>query len=445
MSITKNNPVGTYAVDHDNSNHTRSSHETAKISIAGASSTRQNLFYIINTLFFTIIAFFAGYNLKGWQIQKSVNKSIIAAEKYIQKANESQLLSNQLLEELKSYEIKHYDGHISQTAVTPELKNDTKIQDNISSTFVKAEHKTLLASLPPADKRYRNNTVKPVRNDIPGINIYHTVQKGDALSMLVEREDMDNFLNRNPQIRNPDLIYPGQKLLIKIPDRSIQTGAYMNNYFVQPESLSSGGITYRLVKWLTIPGTDSLLGHIMKKPRQKIYQATIPYINLAEFANTMKEEIFNGDIVILSGKNKINRVKKTHTGIYFKTVKDHPLFAENLFPGVHLQSETDYYKTLDTLKDFLIRYLAYVKSENERNAFFHFMVFDRTIVQTDYLESSYFNNNGNKTKILIGLAYPTDNSDRTLVELQSSLTTCKIETGEMAEINTQTFKKFQTK
>ena len=443
MSITKNNSGGTFAIEHDRTTKMHPEHETAGRIITDTSDIRQNLFYILNTLFFTIIAFIAGYNLKGWQIQKSVNQSINAAEKYIQKADESQRLSTQLLEELKSYEIKSYEKNLTETATVSEVPVEQAAQLEIISTSGTTVHdpafkKTTLSKTTPISK-----VVMPSRHDIPGVSIYHTVKEGEALSMLVERADMTAFLEKNPQITNPDLIYPGQRLIIKIPERNIQTGAYMNNYFIQPETRHNGGITYSLVRWINIPESDSLLGHIMKQPRQRITGSTVPYINLAEFANTMKEEIFNGDIVILSGKNKINRVKKTHTGIYFKTVRDHPFFTENQFSGVHRQNEADFYKNMDTLKDFLIKYLAHVNSVTEKKVFFHFMIFDRTIVQTDYLENSYFNKNGNKTKILIGLVYPTQKSERALIELQSSLTTCKVDTGEMVEINYENLKYFK--
>ncbi|MFC4818750.1 SafA/ExsA family spore coat assembly protein, partial [Dokdonella ginsengisoli] len=44
----------------------------------------------------------------------------------------------------------------------------------------------------------------------------YTIQRGDTLSGIAERNgvSLQSLLAANPQIRNPDVIYPGQSLSI---------------------------------------------------------------------------------------------------------------------------------------------------------------------------------------------------------------------------------------
>ena len=85
--------------------------------IVFVSGNKQVTLYILNICFLLIITFISGYNLKGYQIQKSANASIIAAGQYIQNAEESRLKTLAVIEELKKYEIRHYQGDVLEKGI----------------------------------------------------------------------------------------------------------------------------------------------------------------------------------------------------------------------------------------------------------------------------------------------------------------------------------------
>lgn len=53
---------------------------------------------------------------------------------------------------------------------------------------------------------------------------YHTVARGDTMWKLAVKYEVGTaeIIAANPQIRNPDLIYPGDRLVIPAPDASVR-------------------------------------------------------------------------------------------------------------------------------------------------------------------------------------------------------------------------------
>jgi len=51
----------------------------------------------------------------------------------------------------------------------------------------------------------------------------YTVVKGDSLWKISVRYELglDEIISANPQIKNPDLIYPGDKITVPLPDRTV--------------------------------------------------------------------------------------------------------------------------------------------------------------------------------------------------------------------------------
>ena len=451
MNINKNRRVETRISNNSNKYQNQKVKDQAIVFVSG---NKQVTLYILNIFFLLIITFISGYNLKGYQIQKSANASIIAAGQYIQNAEESRLKTLAVIEELKKYEIRHYQGDVLEKGIVNAISDDnvaeTRIQipavaDEKRSTGAQSEVKQFkkeqIKAIVPENIQVRK-TLKRNTPPVAGVSIFHTVKKGEILSMLVRKAHIDYFLATNPDISNPDLIHTGQKLRILIPNQNIRTGSYMNNYFIQPAELN-GNLTYSLAKWIIIPKSDSMLGYIIKQPKIIINRATTPYINLIEFTNTMKDEIFNEKLTTFKGKNKIGKVKKSHSGIYFQTLKEHPTFVENHYSGIHESNDSDFNKNIYMLKKYLIKYLVYISLNKSKEDLFHFMIFDRTIVQTDYLENKFINKNGDKSKIMIGLVYHTDKTEQALYELQSTITNCKAETGEIVEVDMNNIFRFQ--
>ena len=451
MNINKNHREETHTSNNLNKYQNQKVKGQAIVFVSG---NKQVSLYIFNICFLLTISFIAGYNLKGYQIQKSANASIIAAGQYIQNAEESRLKTLAVIEELQQYEIRHYQGDVSEKGIVNAISDanvaETRVQipaaaDEKRSTGVQSEVKQLkkeqIEAIAPEKIQVRK-TINRNTPPVAGVSIFHTVKKGEVLSMLVRKAHIDYFLATNPDITNPDLLHTGQKLLILIPNQNIQAGTYMNKYFIQPTELN-GNLTYSLAKWIIIPKSDSMLGYIIKQPKIKINRATIPYINLIEFTKTMKDEISNEKLTTFKGKNKITKVKKSHSGIYFKTLKEHPAFMGNHYSGIHESNDSDFNKNIYMLKEYLIKYLAYIDLNRSKEGLFHFMIFDRTIVQTDYLEQKIINNNGDKSKIMIGIVYHTDKTEKALYELQSTLTNCKSETGEFVEVDKKNIFRFQ--
>lgn len=72
-----------------------------------------------------------------------------------------------------------------------------------------------------ADYVMQHKTIRPTVNHnwYVGIETYHVVEPGDTLSFIARSYDVSvkDILRWNPWIENPDLIYPGQKILIYEP------------------------------------------------------------------------------------------------------------------------------------------------------------------------------------------------------------------------------------
>lgn len=72
-----------------------------------------------------------------------------------------------------------------------------------------------------ADYVMQHKTIRPAvdNNWYVGIETYHVVEPGDTLSFIARSYDVSvkDILRWNPWIENPDLIYPGQKILIYEP------------------------------------------------------------------------------------------------------------------------------------------------------------------------------------------------------------------------------------
>lgn len=451
MTINKNNRDDRYT-SFNRERHQSRGGKSREIVIVP--ENKQAFLYIINTCFLLIIAFVAGYNLKAYQVQKSANSVILAAGEYIQNAEAIRLKTLAAIETLKSQEVRHYEGVVHEKGTESMTAGVTS-----SEPVVMAEptaNKTDTEMVMPAEARGKSAPIKetvsktvrlekPLKQSAPpvdGVTIVHTVEEGEVLSMLVRKAHVNYFLETNPHIANPDLIHTGQKLRILIPNRNLETGVYMDNYFIKPTAMD-GNTTYRLLKWLLIPESDSMLGYIIKQPKIRINRATIPYINMVEFSNTMKEEIHNEKLTGFNRKNKIEKVIKSQNGIKFHTIRKHPAFKENTYLGVHLTKSPDYNANIYILKQNLIKYLVHPGSGTDKDGLFHFMIFDRTIVQTDYLDEKCINRENDKSKIRIGVVYQTNKTENAVFGLQSTLTNCKAETGEIVEVDMTNMARFK--
>lgn len=401
--------------------------------------------YILNTTALTVVAFIAGYSLKGWQIQNATNSIMNKAAGYIQTAAEKEKNAAAMISELKQLEVRHIERSVSKTDESEYIPPETaEISDkttlSITPTETTRSAKTDAGDItakPTPDTNVVVERTEPIQK-IDGVPVYHTVEKGEMLSMLVEKTNMDYVLSLNPHITNPNLIYPGQRIMLILPEVSIESGTYMNNYFLHPITTDSGDAGFKLLRWLRIPATETVLSFIIHQSGNRIQHPTIPFVNLAGFANTMKAEIFNNSVRILSAENKVRQIKKSYNGIYFQTIKADPFFTENQYAGIHLNTDYGFHTNIDKIKDFLIRYFAHLNAAGETD-FFHYMIFDRTLVQTDYLEDKFFTSAEQKPKIRVAIVFPTPETENVLFGLQSALTTCKVESGEIAEINAANF------
>lgn len=405
-----------------------------------ATPSWQHLLYILNTSALIVIAFIAGYNLKNREMQQEVNSVLKSAEQYILKAKANYSQSERLLADLKNAGTTHFESAV--TTVPETFRADAaEITAPVGSSPTKTP-------LPPSQSEPQRAVKQATaidfpQNQAPGIYIDHTIKKGESLSELLGKNAIADFLKSNPQITNPDLIYPGQTIRIRIPEQSITTGSHLNNYFIRPITPPNGKQTYMLVKSFEISESETLLSHIVNQNEPVIVKSTIPYINLSDFTNTMKEEIWDGNAVIRTRKTKISTVGISQTGIHFKTLSSNPIFNVNDYTGIWSARNHDYYKQLDTIKGFLIKYLASRQPEKRLDTLFHFMIFGETIVQTDFIDAEAFNDTSEKASIVIALVHSNSQTKNALFKLQRALSTCKINEGEIIELSQDNFRRYQ--
>lgn len=403
-------------------------------------SSKQNILYILNTTFLVIIAFIAGYNLNSWQMKNNIKDAVRTTEMYLQKAKANYKSSEQLLLSIKNQGSRHFESEVIKT---PEISSIEKNIPKVQPTPIQTQtiKKTELSVTQTIQKKPPVITFP--QKKVPSIKILHTIKPGELLSSLVKKAAMADFLKNNPQITDPDLIYPGQNVYISIPKQSIQTGSYLNNYFILPAKTKDGKATYILRKSLHIPESETLISYIIKQPGEVIGKTTTPYIDLSGFTNTMKEEIW-GEIAFRQTRNsKINIIEINQTGTYFETINNHPVFNINNYKGVKSIKEADYHIHVDRIKDYLIKYLASIQTKKPLKPLFHFLIFGETIVQVKYLENSIFIEGSEKTKILIGIAHRNDKTKNALFKLQSTLTTCKSKKGAIIELTQDNFNYYQ--
>ncbi|MBE3555458.1 MAG: SafA/ExsA family spore coat assembly protein [Firmicutes bacterium] len=94
---------------------------------------------------------------------------------------------------------------------------------------------------------------------------YYTVQPGDSMYAIALRFgiDLQALIAANPQVKDPDLIYPGQVLLIPFPQPSGCSG-YL--YRVR-----SGDTLYKIAKRFGIPLRRLIAANPQIKDPDKIY------------------------------------------------------------------------------------------------------------------------------------------------------------------------------
>ena len=418
------------------------SHKKDIISIEGTiNASKQNILYILNTTFLVIIAFIAGYNLNSWQMKKNISDVIKTTEIYLQQAKENYKNSEQLLLSIENQGSRHFEDTVTKL---PEiLPGKTSIVAPQPITTRSIEKIEVLPTLKAQTmKKEIKRQVFPQKK-IPSIKIAHTIKQGELLSSLVKKTAMADFLENNPQIKDPDIIYPGQKIYISIPKQSIQTGSYLNNYFIQPAKTEEGKATYVLTKSFFIPESETLISYVVKQPGKVFGKKTTPYINLSEFTNTMKEEIWGEEVFIQTRSSKINIIKIHQTGTYFETINKHPVFTINNYKGIKSIKGIDYYSHVDMIKDYLIKYLASIQTKKPIEPLFHFLIFGETIVQVNHLATSNFLEGPDKSKILIGIVHRNRETKNTLFKLQSTLTTCKSKKGAIIELTQHNFSYYQ--
>ena len=404
-------------------------------------SSKQNILYILNTSFLVIIAFIAGYNLNSWQMKKNIGDAIKTTELYLQKAKENYKNSEQLLLSIESQGSRHFEGAVSQQ---PELTPIKTIIAEPQTTSTQAVEKIKVLPTPKTQgiTKKVEMTIFPQKK-IPSVKILHTIKEGELLSSLVTKASMADFLKNNPQITDPDLVYPGQKIFIHIPKQSIKTGSYLNNYFIRSAKTEEGKYTYLLTKSLFIPESETLISYIIKQPKEVAGKTTTPYINLSDFTNTMKEEIWGNATFLQTRNSKINVIEINQTGTYFETINNHPVFNINSYRGIKSIKGIDYYTHIDRIKDYLIKYLASIQTNKPVKPLFHFLIFGETIVQVNYLEASTFIEGPEKSRILIGIVHRSGETNNALFKLQSTLSTCKSRQGAIIELSQGNFKYYQ--
>lgn len=410
--------------------------------------SKQHLFYILNTTFLVIIAFAAGYKVNNWQMKRNISDMIRSTEVYFQKAKANYEKSEQLLLDAEKrgrhFQAEVIEKQIVTKTVTP-LSTPVKAETPPIKTIELQVKKTMPvqpAAPPKKVVKQKKGGIFP-KQTIPSVKIAHTIQNGELLSSLVRKAAMADFLKDNPQISNPDVIYPGQKIFISIPLQSIRTGSYLNNYFIRPAKTENGKTTYVLKKSLDIPESETLISYIIQQPKEVILKKTAPYINLSDFTNTMKEEIWGKLASLQSRSDKINMVTINQTGTYFETISDHPVFRINTYKGVRAAKQLDYFTHIDILKGYLIKYLASLHAENKTSPFFHFLIFGDTIVQINFLEASTYSGDTDKSRILIGIVFRNKKTSSSLLKLQSALATCKSRQGEIIELTEKNFRYYE--
>ena len=85
------------------------------------------------------------------------------------------------------------------------------------------------------------NNARPLDDSASAASSMHTVQQGDALSVLARRHgvNLDDLIKANPQIVNPDLIYPDDTLRIPV------TGSASNTAMRDQQADDGSGDTIR--------------------------------------------------------------------------------------------------------------------------------------------------------------------------------------------------------
>lgn len=421
----------------------------------------RSMLALMNSFFLILLAFIAGYNFKGYQVRRTFNTQIGASEQYMQEIKHNYEKSRQILKDLNETYNVHYENqiapetfafnipesHVSALDVSPPPSPVTAEPEG-GKAHPSAIAETVSMDVPPAPvtpdvapavpPKPRPVKLIPPAPTVPFVHVSHRIQPGDVLSALVPQRDMPYFLQENPDITQPDLIFPGQAIKLRVPLTNIERGTYMNRYFVRPDRNS----TYSLNPWLYIPEDTSVLNYLVHEQTLKINRKTIPFIDLSKESNLIKDKTHAGAKGSHNTLTRATRIPAAHGPMLFKTFQLGPQYFKTPYKGVRQTGSADFTVLNNTLVKNLYDFYSGINETTFSKAPFHFFIFGDTVVQVSYLSPDHFMDTPDKDRIYIGVAHKNRLTNQALINLKQALGVCMVKRGDLAEVTPSTLELF---
>jgi hypothetical protein len=422
-------------------------------SLAAIRPSRQILF-MANSFFLIVLAFASGYNFKGYTVRRDMAASMAESARYLESIRANYDAANAILRELDlSYQTRfetRIDPGLIPSATPMEAPAATSPMGATAppsfEPVIDVRPETIHPPAPtvPSPAVPAIPAIQPKKPDpaLPYGHVRHRIMPGEILSALVPKREMPYFLYENPMITDPDQIFPGQSILIRVPDTHIRRGTYMNRYFIRPADPLSPEGGLRLVEWLNIPENQGVVGFLVQENKPVIGPSTVPFVDLSRTAPVLLDRRLGGDRGAVNIRSRVRRISAAHGPMLFKTDTLKPSVFKTPYRGIRETKTPDIAVHLRAMTGSLSDYYAAQAGKSADRELYHFFIFGDTVVQAACLGPEHFEDVADKPRIRIGLGYTNASTPRTLAVLQQSLGICRVHRGEMVQVNPKTLSGF---
>ncbi|GAB6095032.1 hypothetical protein JCM14469_12840 [Desulfatiferula olefinivorans] len=428
------------------------------LSLAAVRPSRQTLF-IANSFFLIVLAFVSGYNFKGYTIRRDMEASMAESARYLERIRANYEEANAILSDLDRTYRTRFETRIDPALIPPPsapvmampqaaVPADSPAPGLPAAAGAdQAEKKPDVLAVSPPAAPAAPPAVIPQQPDPsqPHVHVRHMVMHGDMLSALVPKREMPFFLYENPTITDPDRIFPGQTILLRVPEVHVRRGTYMNRYFIRPAEGASGKKDLRLVRHLTIPEHTGVLGFLIRENPQTVRPDTVPFIDLSRTAPVLMDRRLGGNRGAANILSRARRIGADHGPMLFITDTIPHTALKKTYRGIRESGWTEPAAHDRAILEILSAYYEAQTNRPPDREPIHFFIFGDTVVQAACLVPEHFEDRPDKPRIRIAVAYAGVRTPRALSTLQQALGICRVQPGEMTLVRSGTLSGFLPK